>query len=265
DALVPRRHREARRRRDGRRGTPDRPLAHGLRLHHARRRLPGRSRHRGRDLSALPRRQPPRLPPVPQRAPARPVRGGRRRRLCHRRARGARLRDSVPDEPLRSRHARHASLERQHCDPQLGLGDRGDGCDAPPLRGVPRDVRRPARAGGRRLVSYLPFAVAAWICLVGIAGIATSRNLIHLAICLTVTQSSSYVLLLSVGYVKHGKAPIFIGTKLGTTAVDPVVQALTLTDIVVSVVVIALILALALDAHRLSGTVDPDQITDIAG
>ena len=114
-------------------------------------------------------------------------------------------------------------------------------------------------------MSYLPYAVAAWICLVGIAGVATSRNLIHLAVCLTVMQSSSYVLLLSVGYVKHGKAPIFKGTKLGTTAVDPVVQALTLTDIVVSVAVIALILGLALDAHRLSGTVDPDRLADISG
>jgi len=114
-------------------------------------------------------------------------------------------------------------------------------------------------------VSYLPYAVAAWICLVGIAGIATSKNLVHLAVCLTVTQSSSYVLLLSVGYLKHGVAPIFIGTKLGTPAVDPVVQALALTDVVVSVAVIGLILALALDAHRLSGTVDPDGLADISG
>ncbi|HKU55648.1 MAG TPA: NADH-quinone oxidoreductase subunit K [Gaiellaceae bacterium] len=114
-------------------------------------------------------------------------------------------------------------------------------------------------------MSYLPYAVAAWICLVGIAGIATSKNLIHLAVCLTVTQSSSYVLLLSIGYVKHGVAPIFVGTKLGTPAVDPVVQALTLTDVVVSVAVIALILALALDAHRLSKTVDPDGLADVKG
>ncbi len=114
-------------------------------------------------------------------------------------------------------------------------------------------------------MSYLPYAVAAWLCLVGLFGVATSRNLIHLAICLTVTQSSSYVLLLAVGYVKHGRAPIFKGIKLGTPAVDPVVQALTLTDVVVSVVVVALILALALDAHRLSGTVDPDEIADISG
>ena len=114
-------------------------------------------------------------------------------------------------------------------------------------------------------MSYLPYAVAAWICLVGLFGIATSRNLIHLAVCLTVMQSSTYVLLLSVGYVKHGTAPIFKGTKLGTTAVDPVVQALTLTDVVVSVAVLGLILALALDAHRLSGAVDPDEIAEVSG
>jgi multicomponent Na+:H+ antiporter subunit C len=114
-------------------------------------------------------------------------------------------------------------------------------------------------------VSYLPYAVAAWLCFVGLAGVATSRNLVHLAVCLTVTQSSTYVLLLSVGYVKGGRPPIFKGIALGTTAVDPIVQALTLTDIVVSVAVLGLILALALDAHRLAGTVDPDGLADISG
>lgn len=114
-------------------------------------------------------------------------------------------------------------------------------------------------------MSYAPCAVAGWICLVGIYGAATSRNLIQLAVCLTVTQSSTYVLLLSIGYVKHGGAPIFKGVKLGTTAVDPVVHALTLTDIVVSVTVLALILALALDAHKEAGTVDPDRLPEAEG
>jgi multicomponent Na+:H+ antiporter subunit C len=114
-------------------------------------------------------------------------------------------------------------------------------------------------------VSYLPFVVAAWICLVGIAGIAMSKNLIHLAICLTVTQSSSYVLLLAVGYVKHGKAPIFKGTKLGTTAVDPVVQALTLTDVVVEATVVAVLLALTVQAHKRFGTCDPDELGALRG
>lgn len=114
-------------------------------------------------------------------------------------------------------------------------------------------------------MSYLPYAVAGWICVVGLYGVITSRNLVHLAVCLTVTQSSTYVLLLAIGYVQGGGPPIFKGVKLGTTAVDPVVQALTLTDIVVSVTVIALILALALDVHDQAGAVDPDEIAEMTG
>ena len=114
-------------------------------------------------------------------------------------------------------------------------------------------------------MSYLPYAVAAWVCVVGLFGMVTSKNLIHLALCLTVTQSSTYVLLLAVGYVQGGGPPIFKGIKLGTTSVDPVVQALTLTDIVVSVTVIALILALALDVHEQAGTMDPDELAELSG
>ena len=114
-------------------------------------------------------------------------------------------------------------------------------------------------------MSVLPYLVAGWICVIGLYGIVTSKHLIHLALCLTVTQSSTYVLLLAIGYVQGGGPPIFKGVKLGTTAVDPVVQSLTLTDIVVSVTVLALILALALDVHHEIETMDPDQIVELQG
>ncbi|HZS24255.1 MAG TPA: cation:proton antiporter subunit C [Gaiellaceae bacterium] len=114
-------------------------------------------------------------------------------------------------------------------------------------------------------MSVLPYAVAAFVCVIGLAGVVTSRNLVHLALCVTVTQSSTYVLLLSIGYVKGGGPPIFKGVKLGTTAVDPVVQSLALTDIVVSVTVLALILALALDVQKQSGTIDPDELRELQG
>ena len=110
-----------------------------------------------------------------------------------------------------------------------------------------------------------PYIVAAWICCVGIYGAIISRNLIHLALCLTVTQSSTYVLLLAIGYRQHATAPVFKGFLNRTKGVDPVVQALTLTDIVVSVTVIALILALALDAHKDADTVDPDELVGFEG
>ena len=114
-------------------------------------------------------------------------------------------------------------------------------------------------------MTLLAFGVAAWVFAIGIYGAVVSRNLIHLALCLTVTQSSTYILLLAIGYRRGGGAPIFADVKLGTKAVDPVVQSLTLTDVVVSVTVIALILALALDVHRQSGSVDPDEISTLNG
>ena len=114
-------------------------------------------------------------------------------------------------------------------------------------------------------MSYLPYALAVWIFLVGLYGVVTSKDLIHLAVCLSVTQSSTYVLLLSIGYVERGTAPIFTDVPRRTRAVDPVVQALTLTDIVVSVTVVALLLALAIQAQKHSGTTDPDELHPLHG
>jgi multicomponent Na+:H+ antiporter subunit C len=114
-------------------------------------------------------------------------------------------------------------------------------------------------------VSFLPFAVGAWILVVGIYGIVSSRNLIHLIICLSVTQSSTYVLLLGIGYRSGGEAPIFYQRPIREFSVDPVVQALTLTDVVVAVTVTALLLALALQVHKRYGTLDPEALRDLRG
>ena len=114
-------------------------------------------------------------------------------------------------------------------------------------------------------MSFYPFVVAAVLFVVGLYGVVSSRNYIHLAVCLTVMQSSTYIALLAIGYVHKGTAPIFEGFPRHGRAVDPVVQALTLTDVVVSVVVLALILALAIQAHGRAGTVDPDKMTEMHG
>jgi multicomponent Na+:H+ antiporter subunit C len=114
-------------------------------------------------------------------------------------------------------------------------------------------------------LSWLPYALSAWIFCVGLYGIVRSRNLIHLAVCVSVVQSSTYVLLLSVGYKKGGTAPVFTDIPFRRTTVDPVVQALTLTDIVVSVVVFGLLLTLAIESFRNRGTLDPAELADLQG
>jgi multicomponent Na+:H+ antiporter subunit C len=114
-------------------------------------------------------------------------------------------------------------------------------------------------------VSYLPYVVAAWLFVIGLYGIVTSRHLVHLAVCLTVVQSSTYLILLSSGYVRHGSAPIYADIPPVTTAVDPVVQALTLTDVVVEATITALLLALAVQAMKRFGSVDPTALRQLRG
>ncbi len=114
-------------------------------------------------------------------------------------------------------------------------------------------------------MSVLPYAVAAWLFAIGLYGIVTSRNLVHLVVCLSVVQSSTYVLLLAIGYRTGGTAPIYADVPMTRTVVDPIVATLTLTDVVVEATVVALLLALAVQAHRRFGTLDPNRMGALRG
>lgn len=106
-------------------------------------------------------------------------------------------------------------------------------------------------------MSMLPWLVAAWLFAVGLYGIVTSRHYVHLIGCLSVCQSATYVLLLGLGFRWRAGPPIFYDHPPGTRAVDPVMQALVLTDIVVGAAVTALLLVIALQVHKRRGTLDP--------
>ncbi len=114
-------------------------------------------------------------------------------------------------------------------------------------------------------MTWLPWALAIWLLLWGLYGIVTSRNLVHMVICLSVVQSSTYVFLLAIGYHTGATAPVFADIPVATPAVDPVVQALVLTDIVVEATVMALLLALAVQADKRTGTLDPDELGILRG
>jgi multicomponent Na+:H+ antiporter subunit C len=114
-------------------------------------------------------------------------------------------------------------------------------------------------------VSVLPYLVAVWLLAVGLYGVITSRHLVHLVLCLAVMQASTYVLLLAVGWRTGGQAPVFADIPPGTPVVDPVVQALALTDIVVEATVTAVLLALTVQAHKRFGSADPDRLGALRG
>jgi multicomponent Na+:H+ antiporter subunit C len=115
------------------------------------------------------------------------------------------------------------------------------------------------------LLHALPYFVAGWLFFCGLYGIITSTHLVHMIMSLAVLQSSTYMLLLGIGYRIGGAAPIFADIPSTKLVVDPVVQALMLTDVVVEAVVVALLLAMVVKAHERSGTVSPSELRTMRG
>jgi multicomponent Na+:H+ antiporter subunit C len=109
-------------------------------------------------------------------------------------------------------------------------------------------------------MSFLPYAVAAWLFIVGLWGIVSSRNLVRTVLSLTVVQSSTYLVLVGIGYRAGGQAPIVADIPASSKLVDPVVQVLVLTDIVIEATVTALLLALVVQAHKRFGSIDPSEL-----
>lgn len=109
-------------------------------------------------------------------------------------------------------------------------------------------------------MSFLPFAVAAWLFVIGLWGVVSSRDLVRTVLCLTVVQSSTYLVLLGVGYRSGGKAPIVADIPVTARLVDPVVQVLVLTDVVIEATITALLLALVVQANKRFGSTDPNDL-----
>jgi multicomponent Na+:H+ antiporter subunit C len=109
-------------------------------------------------------------------------------------------------------------------------------------------------------MSFFPYAVVAWVFGVGLVGVILSRNLVRTVLCVTVVQSSSYIFLLAIGYRTDAKAPIVADIPTSSRLVDPVVQVLVLTDIVVEATLAALLLAMVVQAHKHFHSLDPDDM-----
>jgi multicomponent Na+:H+ antiporter subunit C len=66
--------------------------------------------------------------------------------------------------------------------------------------------------------------------------------------------------LVGIGYRSAGKAPIVGDIPPVDKLVDPTVQVLVLTDVVIEATITALLLALVVQAHKRFGSVDPARL-----
>lgn len=115
-------------------------------------------------------------------------------------------------------------------------------------------------------MTSLADGVAFFLMVLGAFGMARSKNLVHV-VCLSVAQAGTYVLLLAIGYQHHAPPPVFGSPASRPTrdVVDPVVQAMALTDVVVSATVTALLLAISIQIAKHNHTVNPDELKAVEG
>ena len=101
------------------------------------------------------------------------------------------------------------------------------------------------------MASY--FTVASLLS-IGLYGVMTKRNLIKIFISLSIMDTGVNLMLITIGYLPGGTAPIENANF--AKYVDPLPQALVLTAIVIGVSVTALALALLIKYHSKKGTLE---------
>ena len=101
--------------------------------------------------------------------------------------------------------------------------------------------------------------------LVGLYGVITRRNLIKIAISLSVMEFSTFLFLALIGYTRSGVAPIVDPADPVKTYVDPLPQALVLTAIVIGLATTAMLMAVIIRIYRKYGTFDIREINKLRG
>jgi len=112
------------------------------------------------------------------------------------------------------------------------------------------------------LTNWAFFGGSILLILIGLYGVLTRKNLIKIIIGLSLMDTGVNTLLVSLGYVNGGKAPILTSIVSSSTEkfVDPVPQALVLTAIVIGVAVLALALSIVMKVYEKNQTLDISKI-----
>ena len=101
--------------------------------------------------------------------------------------------------------------------------------------------------------------------LVGLYGVITRRNLIKIAVSLSIMEISTFLFFALIGYIDEGVAPIVDPADPVKTYVDPLPQALVLTAIVIGLATTAMLMAIIIRLYRKYGTFDIREIKNLRG
>ena len=102
--------------------------------------------------------------------------------------------------------------------------------------------------------------------LIGLWGALTHRNILRIIISLSLIGTGTHILIVAIGYVQGGTAPIIDRAlpvaQAAARAVDPVPSALVVTAIVIGLAVTAVLLAYAIQLYDAKKTLSIDAFTE---
>jgi multicomponent Na+:H+ antiporter subunit C len=101
--------------------------------------------------------------------------------------------------------------------------------------------------------------------LTGLYGVITRRNLIKIAVSLSVMEISTFLFFALLGYIDGGSAPIVDPSDPVKVYVDPLPQALVLTAIVIGLATTSMLMAVIIRLYRKYGTFDIREIKNLKG
>ncbi len=118
-------------------------------------------------------------------------------------------------------------------------------------------------------ISLIVLCSGLTLVLVGLWGMLTQRNMIRMIIGFSLTDTGIHMVMVSIGYVTGGTAPIINDAVPIADAVnrvvDPVPSALVLTAIVIGLGVTAVMLSFAVRIYKARNTLMIDECTESKG
>lgn len=113
------------------------------------------------------------------------------------------------------------------------------------------------------------YALCFVLIMIGLYGVVVKKNVVKIVISLAIMEYGINLLLILIGYRHRGCAPIMspgVATAdFAAASVDPVPQALVLTSIVISLGVLALMVALCIRLYERYGTFDVTEMRRLRG
>jgi multicomponent Na+:H+ antiporter subunit C len=111
----------------------------------------------------------------------------------------------------------------------------------------------------------MPYLLCFILFLTGIYGIVTRRNLIKIAISLSIMEFSCFLFFALIGYTDGGIAPIVDPADPVKAYVDPLPQAIVLTAIVIGLATTAMLMSVIIRLYRTYKTFDIREISNLRG